>query len=123
MGKLLILRLTPRLFRRCARGGRRSWRISSRMALCSAALFRGGKAAESGELPAHDPNGVDERESVWILVGSQRSLMHEAADGEVRHQQAVDFLSHQVGRLAPKDDPGAPKMGLKLAQDRLDFPS
>jgi hypothetical protein len=45
-GKLLILRLTPRLLRRWARGGTRSSRISSRIVLCSTSLSRGGNGAE-----------------------------------------------------------------------------
>src|SRR5215472_1610080 len=38
-GKLLIFRLTPRLLRRCVRGGKRSWRISLSTASCQASLW------------------------------------------------------------------------------------
>ena len=59
-GKLLILRLTPRLLRRWARGGTRSSRISSRTALCSAGLSRGGNSAEERQLAAHHSDRVQE---------------------------------------------------------------
>jgi hypothetical protein len=59
-GKLLILRLTPRLLRRWARGGTRSSRISSRTALCSAGLSRGGKGAEERQFATHHSDRVQE---------------------------------------------------------------
>src|SRR5271169_5710987 len=91
-GKLLILRLTPRLLRRWARGAMRSCRISSRTALCSAGLSRGGNGAEDQQFPADDSDRMQERQSIRVFVGSQRRFVHEAANGEMRHHQAEEFL-------------------------------
>src|SRR5271163_5193186 len=98
-GKLLILRLTPRLLRRWRRGGTRSCRISSRTALCSAGLSRGGNGAEDEQFAADDSDRVQERQPVGILVGPQRRFMHEAANGEMRHHQAEEFLPDSSGVL------------------------
>lgn len=45
--------------------------------------------------------------------------MHEAADGEVGQQEAVDLLTHKLRGLAAKDDLGAAQVGLKL--DFIEF--
>src|SRR5277367_4357897 len=122
-GKLLILRLTPRLLRRWARGGTRSCRISSSTALCSAGLSRGGNGAEDRQFTSNDPDRVQKRQSVGVLVGPQRRLVHEAANGEVQHQHSEEFLPDQLLRLAAQDDLGAADVGLQFIQRSLDFPT
>jgi hypothetical protein len=62
---------------------------------------------------------VHEREPIGIFVGLQRGFMHEATNGEVRHQQTIKLLLHQFRSLAPQYDLGAPQMGLQLIQGRL----
>ena len=115
-GKLLILRLTPRLLRRWARGGTRSSRISARTALCSAGLSRGGNGAEDRQFAANDADRVQERQPVGIFVGLQGRLMHEAANSEMQHQHAKEFLPNQFLRLASQDDLGAANPGFQFGQ-------
>ncbi len=68
-------------------------------------------------------DSVHEREPIGIFIGLQRGFMHQAANGEVRHQQTIKLLPYQFWSLAPQDDLGAPQMGLQLIQGRLDLPS
>jgi hypothetical protein len=42
--------------------------------------------------------------------------MHQAANCEVRHHQPVEFLPHQIGRLAAQDDFGAAQMSLEFVE-------
>jgi hypothetical protein len=88
-GKLLILRFTLRGLRRGRLETTRSCRISSSTLLWSALLCRGGDSAEGRELAADNPHGMEEGESVRILIGLQRRLLHESADGEVSHHQPI----------------------------------
>ena len=37
---------------------------------------------------------------VWVFVCLQGSFVHEAADGEVRHEQTKKLLLYQFRRLA-----------------------
>src|ERR1700749_199091 len=87
IGKLLILRLTPRGVRRFRRETTRSCRISAITASWNAALCSGGKSAKSGEFAAHDADGMKKREPVWILIGLQGRLVHQVANGEMRQDQ------------------------------------
>ena len=121
-GKLLILRLTPRLLRRCLRGGTRSCRISSRTALCSAGLSGGGNGAEDQQFAADDSDRVQERQPVGIQVGPKRRFMHEAANCEMQHHQAEEFLPDQFRRLAAQHDLGAADVGLQFIQRGFDIP-
>jgi hypothetical protein len=57
-----------------------------------------------------------------VGIRSQGRLMHEPADGEVSHQQPVEFLSHQVGCLAAQDDFGPAEMGFHFIEGGLYFP-
>jgi len=57
-GKLLILRLTPRGFRRRRLDTTRSWRISSSAKECRAFLRRGGNGAERSQFAADNANSV-----------------------------------------------------------------
>jgi hypothetical protein len=56
-----------------------------------------------------DPDGVYEREAIGILVGWQRSFMHEATNRKVRHQQTIKLLLHQFRSLAAQHDLGPRK--------------
>ena len=60
-----------------------------------------------GQIAADQPQGMQEREAVWILVRLQGRLVHQAAPREVRQQQAVELLLDQVRLLAAQDDPRA----------------
>src|ERR1700757_4742519 len=71
IGKLLILRLTPRGLRWFRLETTRSCRISASTARWNAARCFGGEGAEGGQFAAHDAHGVQEREPVGILVGLQ----------------------------------------------------
>jgi hypothetical protein len=39
---------------------------------------------------------VDERKPVGIFIGLQRSFVHQAADGKMRHHQTEKLLPDQV---------------------------
>ena len=69
---------------------------------------QGGKSAGQGQLAANHPHGMHEREPVGILARFQRRFMHQPPHGKVRQQQRVEFLPHQVGRLASQDDLRSP---------------
>jgi len=49
--------------------------------------------------------------------------MDQTADGEMRHQEAVELLAHQIWGLAAQNDPGAAQMGFELTKRGLDFPA
>lgn len=83
----------------------------------------GGNGDGGGESVADHAHGMQERELVGVLVGFQRGLVDQAADGEVAHHQAVKLLPHEVRGRAAQDDCGASQMGLKLVERRLDFPA
>jgi hypothetical protein len=46
----------------------------------------------------------------------QRCFMHQSPHGEVRQQEPVKFLPHQVRRLAAQDDLGSAQVGLQFIQ-------
>jgi hypothetical protein len=48
--------------------------------------------------------------------------VHQAAHGEVGEQEAVAFLTDQVGRLAAQDHAGATQVGFELIEGRLNLP-
>src|ERR1700757_4693349 len=112
IGKLLILRLTPRGLRRFRLETTRSCRISASTARWNAARCSGGKGAEGGQFAAHDAHGVQEREPVGILVGLQGGLVHQAANGKMRQKQPVELLTDEVWGLAAQHDAGAVQMVL-----------
>jgi hypothetical protein len=62
---------------------------------------------------------VDERKPVGIFIGLQGSLMHQAADGKVRHQQTEELLPDQFRRLAAQYYLSAAQMSLQLVQGGL----
>jgi hypothetical protein len=41
---------------------------------------------------------VDERKPVGVFIGLQRSFVHQAANGKMRHQQTEKLLPHQIRR-------------------------
>jgi hypothetical protein len=55
---------------------------------------------------------VEEGQPVRVLVGTQRGFMHETADGEMRHQQAIELLPYQIRRLTAQDDIRPPQVSL-----------
>jgi hypothetical protein len=55
---------------------------------------------------------MEERESVRIQPSTDGCVVHETADRKVGHHEAVEFLTDQIRRFAPQDDPGAAQVGL-----------
>jgi hypothetical protein len=47
---------------------------------------------------------VREGEAVGILVGFECGFVHEATNGEMSHQEPIELLPNQIGRLAAQDD-------------------
>jgi hypothetical protein len=62
---------------------------------------------------------VQERKPVGIFSGLPGRLVHQAADRKMCQQQAVEFLSHQVRRLAAQDDLRSAQVGLQFVQGGL----
>src|SRR3954465_14438511 len=118
----LILRLTPRGTCRPRLVATRSSRISASTASCRAALAGGGKGHEQRQLAPDHPDRVQEREPVRILVGAQRRLVHQPADGEVGQQQAPELLPDQRRGLAAQHRPCPAQARLQLGQRALDLP-
>src|ERR1035437_4314387 len=123
IGKLVILRLTPRMLRRWRLGTVDSSRISCRTALWNLFWSRGGNSAEDGQFAADNAYGVEKGQPVRILIPAQRGFVHEATDCEMRHQQTVELLSYQVRRLAPQNDARSPQMSLEFVECGFDFPT
>ena len=84
---------------------------------------RGGNSAEGGHLAADNAHGMEKGQPVGILVGAQRRFVHEAADGEVRHQQAIKLLPHQIRFLAAQDDMRAPQVSLEFVERGFNLPA
>src|SRR5512144_1004064 len=122
-GKLLILRLTRRGFRRWRRAATRSGRISSRTASWNWVLLRGGNSAGGGKLATNNADGVEEGEPIRVFIGFERGFMDQASDGEVGHHEAVELLANEVWGLAAQDKFGAAQVGFQLAQGGFDFPA
>ena len=59
---------------------------------------------------------MQEGEPVGVFFGFERRFMHQSADGEVRHQQAIEFLPDQIRRLAAQHDTRAPQVSLKFIE-------
>lgn len=49
--------------------------------------------------------------------------MHQPADGDVGHQQAPEFLLHQLRRLAPEHNLSATQVRLQLVERVLYLPA
>lgn len=62
---------------------------------------------------------MEEGETIRILIGLQGCFVHQAADGEVGHQQAVEFLPNQIGSLAAQHDVCPAQMGLQFVEGAL----
>jgi hypothetical protein len=45
---------------------------------------------------------MEERKFVGVLVGLEGGFVHQSANGEVRHYEAIEFLANQVGVLLRK---------------------
>ena len=58
---------------------------------------------------------MQEGETVRIFVGLERRIVHQCADREVGHQESVELLTHQIGRLAAQDDFGAAQVGFAVS--------
>ena len=60
---------------------------------------------------------------IGIFVGFQGGFMHQSANSEVGHHEPVEFLTHQIRRLAAQDDLGAAQVGLQFVERGFDLPS
>ncbi len=49
-----------------------------------------------------DADGVEKGKVIGVAVSFQGGLVHEASDGEVGQQQAVELLADQLGRLGAR---------------------
>ena len=122
-GKLLILRLTPRGLRRLRLETTRSCRISSSTAHERLSSAEGGMAAKRGSLRRMTRTACRKESRSGSSSALQRGFVHQAANGEMRHHQPVEFLPHQVGGLAAQDDLGAAQVGLQFVQGGFDLPA
>src|ERR1022692_4829194 len=122
-GKLPILRLPPRGLRRFRLDTTRSWRISSRTALWNFFFCRGGNSSIEVQLAPDHAYGMEEGEAIGIFVRLERGLVHQTADGEVGHHEAVEFLAHQIGGFAAQHDVSAAQMSLEFAERSFYLPA
>ena len=116
---MLIFRFTPRGLTRLRLEVTRSGRISRRIASGRAFLRRGGNSDKAGHAPLDHADGVREGEPVGVFISSQRRFVHQAADSKVRHEQAVEFLPHQLRGLAAQNDLRTAQMSLQFVQSGL----
>jgi len=49
--------------------------------------------------------------------------VHQAADGEVGHQESVEFLAYQIGRFAARHDPCVAQVGLEFVERGFYLPT
>jgi hypothetical protein len=102
----------------------RSCRISSNTASWKAFLSRGGNSTvERAACVGGPARRAEKRAGRDLLPAFQGRLLHQAADGEMRQQQTIKFLPHQVRCLAAQDDFGSPQVGLQFVQGGLDLPT
>ena len=66
---------------------------------------------------------MKEGKPVGILVRFERGLVHQTADGEVGHHEAIELLAHQIGSFAAQHDLGAAQMGLELVERSFYLPA
>ncbi len=66
---------------------------------------------------------MEEGEPVGIFVRFERGLVHQAADGEVGHHEAVEFLAHQIGGFAAQHDVGTAQMSLEFVERSFYLPA
>ncbi len=76
-----------------------------------------------GQLATNDPDRMDKRQLIRIGVGLDGGVVHQAANGEVRQEEAITFLADQVGGLTAQDHLGAAQMRLQFVQRGFDLPA
>ena len=59
---------------------------------------------------------MQEGEAVGVLVGLEGGFVHQAANGEMCHQQPEHFLADQIGGLAAQHDFSAAQMGFEFVE-------
>jgi len=62
---------------------------------------------------------MEKGQPVWLLIGAQGGLVHQAANRKVRPEQAVELLPHQFRRLAAQNDLSPAQVRLQFIQCRL----
>jgi hypothetical protein len=62
---------------------------------------------------------MEEGQPVWVLIATQRRFVHEAAHGEMRHQQTVELLPYQIRCFTAEHDMRAPQMSLEFVERGL----
>jgi len=75
-----------------------------------------------GEFSSHDAYGVNEGEPVGVDIGLECGFVHEAADGEMGQQEAVEFLTHEFWSFAAQDDTRPAQVRFEFIQRVFDFP-
>lgn len=83
---------------------------------------RGNGAVEVQLAPDH-AHGMKKRKSVRVFVSSHSGFVHQTADSEVGHQQAVELLTHQIGGFAAQRDPGTAQVGLEFVKGGFYLPT
>jgi hypothetical protein len=63
-----------------------------------------GNGCEGREPAPDDANRMEEGQSVGILIGFEGGFMDQAADREMRHQETIELLAHQIGGPAAQDE-------------------
>jgi hypothetical protein len=66
---------------------------------------------------------MQKRWVVRIGIRFEGCLVHQTANGKVRHHQAVEFLANQVWGFAAQDDLGAAQVSFQFRQCGFDLPA
>ena len=75
------------------------------------------------EFSSDDAYGMQEREPIWVDIGLERGFVHEASDGKMGQQEAVEFLAHEFRGFAAQDDTRPAQVRLEFVQRVFDFPA
>jgi hypothetical protein len=62
---------------------------------------------------------VEERQPVGVFISFQRSFVHQATDGKVRHKQTEKLLPDQLRLLAAQHNLSPTQMCLQFVQGGL----
>jgi len=67
-------------------------------------------------MPPHDPHRGEEGQRVRVAAGLAAGLVHQASQGEVRQQQAVELLLGEVRRASGLGRVGGRRSGVGQAR-------
>ena len=76
-----------------------------------------------GQMPADDAHRVGEGQRVGVAAGLAAGVVDQPPQGEVRQQQAIEFLLGQIRPAAAQHQPPAGQAHLQLGEGALALPA